>query len=98
MLYGEMRPPGGSDPAALGLRLYDRQPAAVLPQWRESGKQPDLPAGLAHGGAHRRRPVCEYYILPGFTLIFVFSSPMHSLLFIVLFCLTIMHLSLNLIA
>lgn len=31
VLYGEVCPPGGPDPAAFSVRLHDLQPAVVLP-------------------------------------------------------------------
>lgn len=60
VLHGEMLPPGGPHPAALGLHLHDLQLAALLPGWETTWNGSDLSGGLAHGWADRRGPLCEY--------------------------------------
>lgn len=61
VLHGEMCPAGGPHPAALGLGLHHLQHTALLSRWETIERQWwGLPAGLAHGGAHRRGPLCKY--------------------------------------
>lgn len=55
-----MLPPGGPHSAAHRLHLHDRQHTALLPGWATTGIQKHLHGGLAHGGPHRRGPLCEY--------------------------------------
>lgn len=59
-----------ADPAYLSAHQHYCQPAAVLPQWGDSGQQQRLTAGLAHGGPHWRRNFCEYFSSFFFFLIF----------------------------